>query len=196
MLLTVLIGIFFIVFYRLNKKEKNTKYFLQLFTFLLGSSILAIIPVNFLIGFCVEILTIVIAVIVLNLCKRKVSLLSQKKVNILLYVILLISIYTQFFNGIETFYYDPVKYFRYSTDITYRYFYVPPKIFSNKAEGQDYIYSLTQCKNSFLLPESVTKIDLYNGRACYYLITNRRFGESASVNLRYFYNDDYAIFPV
>lgn len=196
MLLTVLTIVFFIICYRLNKKGRQIRYFLPLFTFLLSTYLLAIIPVNFMIGWLIGVIMPGVSVIFALLYRFvKLKLPPQRMIKVLLFAIITISLYTQLFNGIETFYYNPVKYFQYSLDITHRYYYIPPKIISIKGKGEDYVYSLTQYKNSFLFPESMTRIEIYKGRACYYW-AKWSLGDLAYLYRRYFYNNAFIDSPV
>lgn len=186
MLLTAVTIVFIYVCLKRKKQDNEVKFFLPMLVFLIGVYALAVIPMSLLLGwFFGAIIAGTALVLVLLNKKGKINVVSATQYTALLCSLLTICIYTQFFNGLETFYANPRRFFQYSAGITAKYFLVPPKIISIKSTERDYVYSLTQYKNAFFFPESLTQIEMYEGVPCYYW-ANWKLGNVPIYYRRYF----------
>jgi len=195
MILTIIVITFFVIYSRKIKKVKETRKFLPVAILLMGVYFLTIVPFEFIVGWLLGFLFAIISIIIYFLVKKgKINFRSKRLARIILYVLMTVSVYTQFFNGIETFYDNPIKYFKYAKGITYKYIFIPPKIIDSKSKDKDYIYSLVHYKNSFFVPESMTQIEIYEGKPCYYW-AKWKFGQVPTYYRRYFSNDEFIDSP-
>ena len=189
MLLTIITFAYIYYCIKFLKGEGKIKYFPPVTIFIIGTHILAIIPMNYVLAWFFWAIFIIILIYQFEKGDPLEVIPSKKVVTVLIVFLVIISLYTQFFNGIEGFIEKPGDYFLYAKTITPRYIFVPPKIIRNDSSS-DYVYSFIQYKNAFYLPESLTRIGFYKGKV-YYKWAYWSHGKVPVYYRRYFWNNKF-----